>query len=281
MPTRATKPENKRPSQASPNRPEALNALKSDLLEKGILKLKDFKSLSIPAEAQVEYLEELLTMGPFELIKGGIRVSLFEQIRRAFENAALLHLPSLSRTLKGASAQEVKTAALGMIKAGEARRVLRGKAEWLGTFYGAYLKEDELKELKALGLQAAKALRSKPAYTLLRDDIPDFHSNLFVIQEQFSAKPTALSTQNLTCEIRLRIRPDSDLCFVPDLVMALLPEHSLNTIHAALRQAAQERRIELRMESGLYRNSRLEMALCPSGLQDTRLAWIRLLEGVS
>lgn len=261
---------------------EAMETLRCALLEKGILKTKDLKALSIPTDQQAEALEDLLTRGPFELIKGGIRVAIQTQIQATFGHSPLQHMPTLGRTLKGASASEVKAAALAMIKTGQARRVLRGKAEWLGaaTDENIYLNEDEIKELKSLGLQAAKALRSKPAFTLLRQDIPPFHSDpMRVSGPSRTPQPGSLSAAPLITEIRRQTRPDSDLCFVPDLVMAFIKDHSLNAIHEALRQAAQDRRIELRMESGLYRASGLEMSLCPTGLQDTRLAWIRLLEG--
>ena len=78
----------------------------------------------------------------------------------------------------------------------------------------------------------------------------------------------------LATEIQRLTRPTLGLCFVPDLVMALLQHGSLPQVHAALLEA-NGRTLELRPESGLNRLSALELALCPQGLQETRLSWTR------
>ena len=70
-------------------------------------------------------------------------------------------------------------------------------------------------------------------------------------------------------------RADLGLCFVPDLVVALLQQATLPQVHAALQEAVRIHRIELRPESGVNRLSSVEMDLCPWGLQGTRLSWAR------
>jgi hypothetical protein len=90
--------------------------------------------------------------------------------------------------------------------------------------------------------------------------------------------PSTGLADRLVIEAHRLLRPDMGLCFVPELVVACLWEHSLARIHEALSLAVREHRIELRPEAGMNRLSALELALCPEGLWETRLSWARPLE---
>jgi len=69
------------------------------------------------------------------------------------------------------------------------------------------------------------------------------------------------------------------LCFVPDLVLALLRHGTLPQVHAALGAAARARVVELRPEDGLRRLSAQEAALCLEGFKGARLCWARRCGG--
>ena len=72
------------------------------------------------------------------------------------------------------------------------------------------------------------------------------------------------------------VQPSVGLSYVPDTVRAL-SKHGISAVQAAILDAARAGRIELRPEGGLNRLSREDLALCPSGLQDTKLSWARIL----
>jgi hypothetical protein len=187
---------------------------------------------------------------------------------------------SLGKLLKGGSAAEYRDLLNGLARTGRIRRLVRGKAEAITGPATPVLDREEMLALGQLAGSVQKALRGKPMpRTLLREDVRELLMDL--VQPCAAAaeaqQPPSLEplVAKLETEARRLMKPDLGLCFVPDLVLACLPQHGLARIHEALARLVREQRMELRPESGVHRLSRLELALCPAGFQATRLSWAR------
>jgi hypothetical protein len=136
------------------------------------------------------------------------------------------------------------------------------------------MNRDEMRVLGQLAQTVLKALKGRPLQrTLLREDLQELLMDLVSPDRPVSR---ALPDRLVQDAARLR-RLDTGLCFVPELVLASLAEHSLAEVHEALVQGVQDGRLELRPESGMNRLTALESALCPEGWQGTRLSWARSL----
>ncbi len=263
----------------------AMPAMVSALQTRWILKKSELKAFKVPAGLQEQVLDQLVVKG-FEAIKGGVRMSLQLQLEALLHERTVLS-GSLGKHLKGGSPKEYKALLNDLAKEGSIHLLVRGKAEAVTGGATPVLSQEEMRALGQLAVSIQKALKGKPMpRTLLQEDIRELLLDL--------VKPTATVVagaaegpdppllpglvDRLVSAAQRFLKPNLGLCFVPDLVLALLPEQSLSRIHAALLQAVRERRIELRPEAGMNRLSPLELALCPEGLQATRLSWARPLE---
>lgn len=257
---------------------EALPFLVLAAGERGVLKKPALKALQVPAAFQDQVLGRLEAEG-FEAVPGGVRVPLAHQLQRLVQARGVVGWP-LGPLLKGATPAQAKAALLDLARKGAVRLLVRGKAEAVAGPDAAVLDREELRALGQLAQAVQKALKAKPLpRTLLREDVRELLLDLVKPAPSVTPRPdpAALVDRLLQEVVRLRL-PDSGLCSVPRLVLACLGDFTLTRIHEALFQAVRERRLELRPESGMNRLGELELALCPAGIQDTRLSWARALE---
>jgi len=256
-------------------------AMAGALQSRRVLKPADLRRFKVPPELQELVLGRFVAEG-FEAIPGGVRVPLRLQLEALLRERPVLSA-SLGKLLKGGSAAEYRNLLDELARASRIRRLVRGKAEAITGMATPVLDRDEMRALGQLAGSVQKALRGKPLpRTLLREDVRELLLDLAgpataAAQPQDPPDLAALAAR-LVGEAQRLLRPDLGLCFVPDLVLASLPDQPLARIHQALGLAVRERRLELRPESGVHRLSRLELALCPEGFQETRLSWARPME---
>ena len=255
----------------------SIAALVEAIPARGFLKTTELKKFMVPPEHQGAVLERLAAEG-FEPMTGGVRVPLRRQLETLLQARGVLAWPP-GRLLKGGTPKEYKALATDLARAGSLHLLVRGKAEAVAGPEVEVLSREEMQTLRPLALEVQKALKAKPLpRTLLRADLRELLLDLLQPAEAGAGAPPPDLADRLVQECLGRLDPELRLCFVPGLVMACLPDHSLTRIHAALVQAARQGRLELRPESGVHRLSELELALCPPGLQGTRLSWVRPLE---
>jgi hypothetical protein len=256
-------------------------AMVGALQSRRVLKPADLKRFKVPPELQGQALGRLVAEG-FEAIPGGVRVPLRLQLATLLRERPVLSA-SLGKLLKGGSATEYRNLLDELARTSQIQRLVRGKAEAVTGMATPVLARDEMRALGQLAGSVQKALRGKPLpRTLLREDVRELLLDLAgpaaaPAETQDPPDLGPLVTRRVSEAQRL-LRPDLGLCFVPDLVLACLPDQSLGRIHQALGQAVRERRLELRPESGVHRLGRVELALCPEGFQETRLSWARPME---
>jgi hypothetical protein len=215
-----------------------------------------------------------------------VRVPLQLQLETLL-NVRTVIVGPLGKHLKGGSPKEYKELLTELARDGRIHLLIRGKVEAITGGDTPVLSREEMRGLGQLIGSVQKALKGKPVpRTLLREDVRELLLDLVKPSPEPAAvtanipgpQPLSHLVDRLASEAHRLLKTDMGLCFVPDLVLACLPEHSLLRIHEALSLAVRERRIELRPESGMNRLSPLELALCPEGLQGTRLSWARPLE---
>ena len=268
----------------------ALPALVTALRTRLVLKQAQLKTLKVPAPFLEPVLARLVQEG-FEPIVGGVRVPLSSQLEALLASRTVISGP-LGKLLKGGSPKEYKELVLAQARAGGLRLLVRGKAEAIAGRQAKVLAPEAMRALGAFALSVQKALRSKPLpRALLQEDVQELLLDLVQSgparpESAPGAEPVAQSGQPereelvelLVAQAGRLLQPELQLCFVPDLVLALLPDHGLARVHEALAQAVRRGRLELRPESGMNRLSQVELALCPPGLQGSRLSWVRPLE---
>ncbi|OQA38220.1 MAG: hypothetical protein BWY56_00276 [Acidobacteria bacterium ADurb.Bin340] len=253
--------------------------LVAELKQSWLLKQTKLKPLGVPASAQEAILERLQREG-FEPIKGGLRMPLAQQWNALLDGQEVLGGP-LAKKFKGATAKEVKALLENQLKGKQVYRVLRGKVEAYTRHGDRVLTPQELRVLATLTQTLQKAARAKPVpMTLLREDLRELLLDLLAPGEPQGtpAQETADLEDRVVEACRRMTRPDMGLCFIPDLVRALLDQAPLAAIYGALRKALHQERIELRPESGLNRLTSEELQLCPEGPMGTRYSWARLRE---
>lgn len=263
----------------------AMPALVSVLQTRRMLKKSELKAFQVPTGLHQQVLDRLVGTG-FEGIKNGVRVPLRLQLITLLQERMLVS-GALGKHLKGGSPKEYKVLLNDLAKEGSIHLLVRGKVEAVTGEETPVLSREAMRALGQLAVSVQKALRGKPMpRTLLEEDVRELLLDLVrpsgssVVVATESPDPPLLPglVDLLVIEAHRLLKPDMGLCFVPDLVLSQLPKYSLSRIQAALVLAVRERRIELRPEAGMNRLSPLELALCPEGLQETRLSWARPLE---
>ena len=253
----------------------SLPALTAALELHGVLKASDLKKLKVPVESQSQVLSRLVEAG-FEPMPGGVRIPLRRQLTNLLEARGVVGGP-LGKLLKGSTPQEAKDLVQALAREGRLHLVVRGRVEAIASAGTPVATREELRALGQLAATVQKAAKARPApRTLLREDLRACLMDLFEPPPGPSA-PSDLP-ERLARTARELKAPDLGLCFVPELVLAFLSEQTLPRVHEALFQAVRKGLLELRPESGMNRLSALELALCPAGMQETRLSWARPLE---
>lgn len=261
----------------------SIPALITALQTRRILKKADLKTFKVPVGLQEQALGRLVGEG-FEAIKGGVRVPLQLQLETLLKERTVI-VGSLGKHLKGGSPKEYKELLAELARDGRIQPLIRGKVEAITGGATPVLSREEMRDLGPFAVSVQKALKGKPMpRTMLREDVREILLDLVkpspesVTAQALGPRVLASLVDRLLMEAHRLMKADMGLCFVPELVLACLPEHPLLRVHEALSLAVRERRLELRPESGMNRLSPLELALCPEGLQGTRLSWARPLE---
>jgi hypothetical protein len=245
------------------------------------------KLSTIRPKALAGRLATVLATEGFESNGTWIRRPLGEQLERALSHGAALDRKSLAAQMRGASAAELRRALLDAERAGQVRRVARGRAEVLVGGAVPVLSGAELQGLSARVGALDKALAGaarKKGLALLVSDVQQALEEVTQLLPRSGAVRAAESggepaLRTVLAAVGAARDGNSGLSFVPDVVRRLLPTMSVAVAREVLLLAASRELLELRPEGGLGRLSAEDLELCPPGPARTRLSWARLLEG--
>jgi hypothetical protein len=267
--------------------------------------------LGVPPAQQAEALRLLVTEGGLEAVKGGVRVPLLEQLRAQLAARQMITAEPapLARLLVGATGAEARAVADQLVKAGEARRIVRGPRKVVLALprFEVLTKE----QVGALGQAAEElaalckgALRGPAPATLFWHDASQLLEGLrHTIPTPKAAEPVlvakdpapvvakaiapqaaaadqpagSLEDRVVLAAARATLDRSVGLSFVPAAVQRLEEAgYGRGVVHEALLRLARQGGIELRPEAGVGRFSQEELDRCPPGPRGTRLVWARL-----
>lgn len=227
------------------------------------------------AELERQLVERGLERGPKAL-----RVPIDQQILALLEGGGRLPLKDVPRRVKGAARPEIATAIDRLVRAGEARAVIRTQLEVLVGTGERTLEAAEIAQLVKVAAQLGKVLKKVTAKgrqrTLLRED---FAAILGPFADAPRAPAAAAdSPRDLVADALRRLEdPVLKLARIPDLVRALAGRLDVTAVHRALMEAADGGTIELRPESGGEFLDADDAALCPPGPRGTVFSYARRL----
>jgi hypothetical protein len=261
--------------------PSALARLRAALGARHALAPKDLTALGIPKPLHADAVARLAAAGLEPTAKGGVRAPLRDQLVDALRARGTVAVGALGKVVAGATGAEAKKVALALVGEATLRLVRRGKVDVVAAPDAAVLDDAELRSLaratKALAAQCDNAIKARAlGKTLLRDDVRELLLDV-VVRASASPPPQRDVAADALDALKRSTRADLGLAFVPDVVRALAPAHSVHAIHAALLALARAGRVELRPESGLGRLGAEDRALCPV-TSDLPLSWARPLE---
>jgi hypothetical protein len=255
-----------------------VSELQQRLSREGAVRLSEIKPKALRDQAVARLVE-----AGFEATKSHLRRPLRAQLTEALAHGALVPLAAIGSHLQGASAVEIKAAIAHAVEQGEARRVLRGKAEILCGPQVKVVDSAQLLHLRERALAISKLVEKvtkKSGVVLLASDLDD------ALEELRSALPRAAETKpadpNLSAVLSAvdSTRDDrSGLSFVPAIVGRLAPRIPGDQAIQLLLTAAAQELLELRPEGGIGRLSEAELSVCPPGPHGTKLSWARRLGG--
>ena len=218
-----------------------------------------------------------------------MRVPLGEQLLAVVQGGARVPLKDVARRVKGGAKKELDAALDRLVRAGQARVVVRTAVEVLVSGADRALSPAEVAEMAlahaALGKVLKKVTAKGRARSILRDDLPALLTTL---------RPgTAVFLRNARAfrDLQHRASPSTeivaealrrlavlDLVRVPDLVREIEGEVALAEVHRALLAADDAGAIELRPESGTEFLSEADARLCPPGPRGTVLSYARVVK---
>lgn len=250
----------------------ALEHVEAVVRTQGSLPRSRLAKLGVPKRAQPDAVSRLARKG-LEATPRLLRVPLGEQLVARLRDGAMLPMRSLRNAVSGATAREVATAALDVVRSGAALLVVRGKELALTAPRADVLGERDLAVLERTLSELTKTLKSarKHHAVLLNADVRE------VLEPFTSAIRAPIGVAQVLAQVRAQ-RLASGLVFVPTLVRALGGPAARDAIHQALREAAARGLVELRPESGLGRLSDEDLSLCLPGPRGSRLSWARPIE---
>jgi hypothetical protein len=213
-----------------------LPTLREALRRRRVLKASELGKLGVPAAQRSELLARLVSEGA-EATKSGVRLPLRQQLVEAVEARGMLPLATLARLLAGATQAEAKAMAETLVREGACQLVVRGKAEVLAVAGARVLDPTELRSLarttKALAAQADKALKGRAlGKTLLRDDVREALLEFVATRSEPGERAVGRSDSRglagrVVAAVATGLRVDLGLCYVPDVVRALLDRKSV------------------------------------------------------
>jgi hypothetical protein len=243
----------------------------------GSLPLTKLTRVKLGAEARRE-LERELTAAGLERTAKVVRVPLGAQLGALVRGGGRVPLKDLARRVKGGAKKEIDAALDRLVRAGEARVVVRTQVEVLVGAADRALSAADLAALvaahAALGKVLKKVTAKGRARTLLRDDLgallgPLDHAAHAPPPAEHAPQPAG----EIVAEALRRLEdPALKLVRIPDLVRALAGRVALADVHRALDAAHDAGEIELRPESGGEFLSPDDARLCPPGPRGTVLS---------
>jgi hypothetical protein len=241
------------------------------------------RSKLAPSSVREQVLEVLRARG-FEVTTKAARVPIAGQLEAVLRDGGHVPVKRAAQYVQGATAAEVKQAALGLVATGRARLVLRTATETLVSATSEVLTGDDLvaasKRLSAVAKQLEKAVRSqkgKGGWDLLREDVEQALRDI-VLPSRRSPRKGIEENSDLDQVLRA-IDSARDvslgLSFVPKVIDLVAIDLDRAAAQRVLLGAASRGLVELRPEGGLNRLSDAELLACPEGPQGTRLSWVR------
>lgn len=268
------------------------------------IKTTELTKLGVPKPQHSDVLSRLVESG-FELTKTGIRIKLISQLLAVVAERQQVPAKGLEKQLAGTTGPEVKNLANQLVQAGQLRRLLRGKIEWLAKADTPTLTLEELKLVQrvaqSLAATSKKLLANqKTRLALWRQDLDSYFAEIDSIRgfarvageagepprtaadAPPAGMPNSSASQHAIDAAGARVLAALQAALDPSLQLAYVPTAvagcslSVHEAQQSLLSLARDGRIELRADSGQGRFSAEDLALAPEGPDDSRLLWARL-----
>lgn len=231
------------------------------------------------APAARRALEAQLVAAGLERTAAAVRVPLAEQVLARVQGGARVPLKEVAKRVKGGSKKELDAAVERLVRAGQARVVVRTAVEVLVGGGDRALAAGEVADLAAahaaLGKVLKKVTAKGRARSILREDL----AALVAPFERVAGQGAAAAPAAAVVAEAVRRMAVLDLVRVPDLVKALEGKVGIAEVHRALLDADDAGTIELRPEAGSEFLREEEARLCPPGPRGTVLSYARVVGG--
>jgi hypothetical protein len=217
-----------------------------------------------------------------------MRVPLAEQVVALVQGGGRVALKDVAKRVKGGAKKELDAAIDKLVRAGEARVVVRTQVEVLVSGGDRALSAEEVGEIVKVQAALAKVLKKVTAKgrarSLLREDLAALLGPLAgaavpaaAPRDAASRAPAADPVDAVVGEALRRLaHPVLGLVRVPDLVRALDGRVPVAEVHRILLAAAEAGTVELRPEAGAEFLGEEDAKLCPPGPRGTVLSYLRL-----
>ncbi len=241
----------------------------------GALALAKLTKVKLGPSARSE-LERRLVAAGLERTPSAIRVPLGEQLLVLVQGGGRVPLKEVAKRVKGGAKKELDAALDALVRAGQARVVVRTAVEVLVGGADRALAPAEVTEVAAAHAALGKVLKKVTARgrprSILRDDLAALIGPFDrAVQPPAPAAPSA----EMVAEALRRLAV-LDLVRVPDLVRALEGKMAIADVHRALLDADRAGTIELRPEAGNEFLSEEDARLCPPGPRGTVFSYAAL-----
>lgn len=266
-----------------------VNAAESSVRSERFVPTKKLVSGKLARQDELVLIEKLVQRG-LEHTPRGLRVALSEQLLAAFGGTERVALTELAKRVSGATATEVKRAALRFVEAGELVLVSAGRSDEVTRAGPHVLQAAELDAIRDLAkaltklVSRVKPKKSVPQRTLAREELAPLLGSLVGLTAKQHAPSVAsergvVSTHGVLEALAELGRLRGRSVFIPDLARALGPGASPEELRAALFDLARSGRVELRPESGVGNLSAEDAALCPRDSSGTIISYARVIGG--
>ena len=243
----------------------------------GALALAKLTKVKLGPAARRE-LEQRLVAAGLERTPSALRVPLGEQLLALVQGGARVPLKDVAKRVKGGAKKELDAALDRLVRAGQARVVVRTAVEVLVSGADRALSPGEVAAMAgahaALGKVLKKVTAKGRARSIPRDDLPA----LLGAFDQALRPPAPASPSTEIVAEALRRLAVLDMVRVPDLVRALDGKVVLAEVHRALLAADDAGVIELRPESGTEFLAEEDARLCPPGPRGTVFSYAALVK---
>jgi hypothetical protein len=242
----------------------------------GALPLPKLTKLKLAPSARQD-LEKRLVAAGLERTSSAMRVPLGEQILALVQGGGRVPLKDLAKRVKGGARKDLDAALDKLVRAGQARVVVRTAVEVLVGSADRALAPAEVTDIAAAHAALGKLLKKVTAKGLPRSILRDDLTSLLAPLDRAMHPPAPEAGAAKIVAEALRRLAVLDLVRVPDLVRALSGKVALADVHHALLDANDAGAIELRPEAGNEFLSDEDARLCPPGPRGTVLSYAALV----